>query len=67
MTNRNKIIILVLCLVVLAFVLSPYRNSLGRITPYLLLLLCPLMHIFMMRSHGRHPSEHHGDNHQMKK
>jgi hypothetical protein len=34
-------------------------HMLGAI-PYLLLLLCPLMHYFMHRGHGSHGSDHKG-------
>lgn len=31
--------------------------------PYVLLLLCPIIHLFMHRGHGRHGSEHEGGVH----
>ena len=34
------------------------QHTLG-VLPYLILLLCPLMHLFMHRGHGGH-DEHHG-------
>lgn len=43
-------------LIGLFFLWSEHRAHLWGILPYLLILACPLMHIFMHRGHG-----HHGD------
>jgi len=46
----------VLCLVFLGgLLIADHWNHVVSALPYLLLLLCPLMHLFM---HGKH---HHGD------
>ena len=37
-----------------AYVLLEHRAHVVEWLPYLLLLACPLMHIFMHRGHGRH-------------
>lgn len=47
-------------LVVAAFFLfTEHRAHLFGALPYLLLLACPLMHLFMHRGHGAH--QHHGE------
>lgn len=44
-------------LVVAAFLLwSEHRAHVSGALPYLLLLACPLMHLFMHHGHGRHAS-----------
>jgi hypothetical protein len=50
-------------LVVLAGALllsAQVRSVLWSGWPYLILLLCPLMHVFMHRGHGGHGSSHGG-------
>ncbi|WP_461480691.1 DUF2933 domain-containing protein [Porticoccus sp.] len=39
------------------FLLMEHRQHLFAALPYLILLLCPLMHLFMHRGHGGH--SHH--------
>jgi len=41
------------------FLLSEHRAHLLGVLPFLLLLACPLMHLFMHRGHGGH-NEHSG-------
>jgi hypothetical protein len=36
------------------FLWGRYQDQLVSFLPYLILLLCPLMHIFMHRGHGGH-------------
>ena len=46
------------------FLLSEYRTHFFGALPFLLLLACPLMHVFMHRGHGGHAgghAHHHGD------
>ena len=46
------------------FLLSEHRAHFLGALPFLILLACPLMHVFMHRGHGshsRHPSEASGD------
>jgi hypothetical protein len=45
-------------LIGLFFLLSEHRAHVFGILPFLLILACPLMHIFMHRGHGGHG---HGD------
>lgn len=65
MTRNTKILISILCVGALVLFFSPYRGLLGRFAPYLLLLLCPLIHVFMMGSH--HGGGHHGNDKDIKK
>ena len=39
------------------FLFMEHRQHLFQALPYLIFLLCPLMHVFMHRSHGHHHSE----------
>jgi len=36
------------------YLLTEHRAHLSGALPYLLLLLCPLLHLFMHRGHGKH-------------
>ncbi len=47
---------------VLYFLLTEHRAHFIYALPYLILLLCPVMHIFMHRRHG--DRDKHGDGHQ---
>jgi hypothetical protein len=39
---------------------TEHRAHVLGILPYLFLLACPLMHLFMHHGHGDHDSHHHG-------
>ena len=41
------------------FLWSEHRAHLLGALPYVLLALCPLMHFFMHRGHGKHVEEEH--------
>ena len=41
------------------FLLVEHRQHFFEYLPFLILLLCPLMHVFMHGSHGKH--EHHDE------
>ncbi len=43
----------------LFFLLSEHRAHLFGVLPFLLILACPLMHLFMHRGHGGHGGHHH--------
>ena len=47
--------------IILFFLLSEHRAHFFGFLPYLLLLACPLMHIFMHRDHGGHGHRHNDD------
>ncbi len=40
------------------YVVFKYFINLGSFLPFIILALCPLMHIFMHRGHGKHGSQH---------
>ncbi len=42
------------------FLFMEHREHLFQFLPYLILLLCPLMHIFMHGSHGHGGHDHRG-------
>lgn len=52
---------LVLAAIAAFFLLSEHKAHVLGVLPYLLLLLCPLMHLFMHHGHGQHGGHHHGD------
>ena len=37
-------------------VYDQFSSQIGSYLPYLILLLCPLMHVFLHRGHGDHPN-----------
>lgn len=43
---------------VLYFLLTEHRAHFIYALPFLILLLCPVMHIFMHRGHGNHGGGH---------
>jgi hypothetical protein len=43
------------------FVITKHMEHVLRLFPFLFILLCPLMHVFMHRHHGGHSG--HGDMH----
>lgn len=45
------------------FLLTEHLAHVVGALPFLLLLACPLMHVFMHRGHGSH-GHHHGENEQ---
>lgn len=52
--SRYAIGLLVLGTIAAFFLLSEHRAHFLGALPYLLLLACPLMHVFMHRGHGHH-------------
>ena len=59
-SNRYAIGLLVLGAIAGYFLLSEHRAHFFGALPYLLLLACPLMHIFMHGGHGGHGGGHGG-------
>lgn len=43
------------------FLFIEHREHIFQFLPYLIFLLCPLMHLFMHGSHGHQHSGHQGD------
>lgn len=58
--SRYAIGLLVMGAVAAYFLLSEHRAHFIYWLPFLLLLACPLMHIFMHHGHGSHGSGHAG-------
>lgn len=58
--SRYAIGLIVLGAVAAYFLLSEHRAHFFGALPFLLLLACPLMHMFMHRGHGRHGGGHGG-------
>lgn len=59
--KSSKLGILLLCIAGATagiVVLKLMNIRIGAILPYAVFLLCPLMHIFMMRGHGDHTEDH---------
>ena len=56
--SRYALGLLVFGAVAAYFLLSEYRAHFFGALPFLLLLACPLMHMFMHRGHGRHGGGH---------
>lgn len=40
------------------FLLIEHRQHVWQFLPFLILLVCPFMHLFMHRGHGGHEGEH---------
>ncbi|MTI62510.1 DUF2933 domain-containing protein [Methylophaga sp.] len=51
---------LVLIVVVTYFLLMEHRQHVWQFLPYLILLACPFLHLFMHGSHGGHGGHQHG-------
>lgn len=60
-TVLHGLTVVILVVAALYFLVVEHGSHLLPYFPYLILLLCPLMHVFMHKGHGGH---HHGDNHQ---
>ena len=58
MTGRAKVAWIVFAVIAAFYMLTEHRAHLLGALPFLLLLACPLMHLFM---HGGHGGHGHGD------
>ena len=54
LSSRRSIVLLGFLAIIGFFMFTEHRAHLFGILPYLLLLACPLMHLFMHRGHGKH-------------
>lgn len=52
--SNNGIVALCIIAVIGYFLLMEHRQHVFQALPFLILLLCPLMHIFMHHGHGDH-------------
>jgi choline-glycine betaine transporter len=57
--SSNGIAAIVMIAAVSYFLFMEHRQHVFQALPFLIILLCPLMHIFM---HGGHGDHHHHDN-----
>ena len=64
-SGRSRLpVVLVIFLAIAAFFLfTEHRAHLFGVLPYLLLLACPLLHLFMHRGHGSHGGGGDGNHH----
>lgn len=59
---RRTVVLLVFLAIIAFFLFTEHRAHLFGILPYLLLLACPFMHLFMHGGHGNagdHSGRHH--------
>lgn len=52
--SRSRWVFIGFMLVIGYFLYAEHRAHVVQYLPYLLLLACPLMHVFMHRGHGHH-------------
>lgn len=58
-TSKTPIIVLCLIGVAVSIVVARIMKiQIGTLLPYAIFLLCPLLHVFMMRNHGGHEKNH---------
>jgi len=50
-----------ICIVLALVAFAVFRPNLSQVLPYAVFLLCPLMHIFMMKDHGKHEEHQESD------
>ncbi len=51
--------LVVFAAIALFLIWEEHQAHLLGVLPYLILLLCPLLHLFMHRGHGKHDDRHH--------
>lgn len=62
-SRQTWIIVAVIGVIGLVFLLRNHSTHVFSVIPYLILLLCPLMHIFMHKNHGKHKGDGQGHSH----
>ena len=65
-TTPNGLAAIVLIAAAGYFLLTEHRAHTIAALPWLILLLCPLMHVFMHRGHGHGGSKEHEHHHETK-
>ena len=53
LNSRRSVVLIVFLAIIGFFLFTEHRAHLFGILPYLLLLACPFMHMFMHRGHGK--------------
>ncbi len=61
-SKKTWIVIFIIGLFGLIFLLRTHTSHVLSVIPYLILLLCPFMHIFMHKNHGNKDGHHHNQN-----
>lgn len=59
--TRHGVGLLVMGAAALYYLLTEHQAHLASMLPYLILLACPLMHLFMHHGHGGHGQRRTGD------
>jgi hypothetical protein len=54
MNRMSRVVFLALGAIALFYLITEHQAHLFGVLPYLLLLACPLMHLFMHHGHGGH-------------
>ena len=62
--STNGLAAIGLIAAVLYFLLAEHRAHFITALPFLILLLCPLLHVFMHGGHGGHGHSGHGETHE---
>lgn len=60
-STTSKISMIVLCLgglIIVIMIVKIMKIQIGPLLPYAIFLLCPLLHVFMMKGHGDHGKDH---------
>lgn len=58
--SRTKVVFAILLAIAAFFLLTEHRAHLFGYLPYILLLACPLLHMFHHGGHGGHGGHRHG-------
>jgi len=58
LTSISRIVLLCFIAIIAFFLLAEHSAHVFGVLPYLLLLACPLMHLFMHGHHGGHDGDH---------
>ncbi|HCY64258.1 MAG TPA: hypothetical protein DHV59_15835 [Oxalobacteraceae bacterium] len=59
--SKSKMVLIGFLLIAAYFLFAEHRAHIVPFLPYLLILACPLMHIFMHGGHGGHGGHQHGN------
>jgi Protein of unknown function (DUF2933) len=58
-TSKAFLVFIGFAAIAVALLWQEHRAHILGLIPYLLLLACPLMHVFMHRGHGKHDHNRH--------